>query len=153
VNDVELTLCVLLWAREGQAAALVEYEDQVLQLISEHGGTVLQRARTTGTDGDPLEIRTQIKHLFINGNQVPLTSRHTELYEKYKADGFEILGRKPLKEVPRIGAAEPKHRPCGEIDRSRRFPKSAVIRHRPVVWRRRRRFFHGMRISLCGIAS
>jgi imidazolonepropionase-like amidohydrolase len=37
------------------------------------------------TDGDPLEIRTQIKHLFINGREVPLTSRHTELYEKYKA--------------------------------------------------------------------
>jgi len=37
------------------------------------------------TDGDPLEIRTQVKHLFINGHAVPLTSRHTELYEKYKA--------------------------------------------------------------------
>jgi imidazolonepropionase-like amidohydrolase len=37
------------------------------------------------TDGDPLEIRTQIKHLFINGHEVPLTSRHTELYEKYRA--------------------------------------------------------------------
>jgi imidazolonepropionase-like amidohydrolase len=37
------------------------------------------------TDGDPLEIRTQIKHLFINGREIPLTSRHTELYEKYKA--------------------------------------------------------------------
>src|SRR5215831_2912722 len=37
------------------------------------------------TDGDPLEIRTQIKHVFINGHDIPLTSRHTELYEKYKA--------------------------------------------------------------------
>jgi imidazolonepropionase-like amidohydrolase len=37
------------------------------------------------TDGDPLEIRTQIKHLFIKGRQVPLSSKHTELYEKYKA--------------------------------------------------------------------
>jgi imidazolonepropionase-like amidohydrolase len=37
------------------------------------------------TDGDPLEIRTQVKYLFINGRQIPLTSRHTELYEKYKA--------------------------------------------------------------------
>jgi imidazolonepropionase-like amidohydrolase len=37
------------------------------------------------TDGDPLEIRTQIKHLFINGREISLTSRHTELYEKYKA--------------------------------------------------------------------
>jgi imidazolonepropionase-like amidohydrolase len=37
------------------------------------------------TDGDPLEIVTQVKHLFINGREVSLTSRHTELYEKYKA--------------------------------------------------------------------
>lgn len=37
------------------------------------------------TDGDPLEVLTQIKHLFINGKSVPLTSKHTELYEKYKA--------------------------------------------------------------------
>ncbi|HKY04751.1 MAG TPA: amidohydrolase family protein, partial [Blastocatellia bacterium] len=37
------------------------------------------------TDGDPLEIRTQVRHLFINGRQIPLTSRHTELYERYKA--------------------------------------------------------------------
>jgi imidazolonepropionase-like amidohydrolase len=37
------------------------------------------------TDGDPLEILTHVKHLFINGRPVPLTSRHTELYEKYKA--------------------------------------------------------------------
>ncbi|HSE97504.1 MAG TPA: amidohydrolase family protein, partial [Blastocatellia bacterium] len=36
------------------------------------------------TDGDPLEIRTNVKHLFISGRQVPLTSRHTELYERYK---------------------------------------------------------------------
>ena len=37
------------------------------------------------TDGDPLEVLTQVKYLFINGRQIPLTSRHTELYEKFKA--------------------------------------------------------------------
>ncbi|HXG64354.1 MAG TPA: amidohydrolase family protein [Blastocatellia bacterium] len=37
------------------------------------------------TTGDPLEIVTQVKYMFINGRQVPLTSRHTELYERYKA--------------------------------------------------------------------
>ncbi|HLG15448.1 MAG TPA: amidohydrolase family protein [Blastocatellia bacterium] len=37
------------------------------------------------TDGDPLEILTKVKHVFISGHEVPLTSRHTELYEKYKA--------------------------------------------------------------------
>jgi imidazolonepropionase-like amidohydrolase len=36
------------------------------------------------TDGDPLEIRTHVRYLFINGRQVPLTSKHTELYERYK---------------------------------------------------------------------
>jgi len=37
------------------------------------------------TDGDPLEIRTQVKFLFINGRQVSLATRQTDLYEKYKA--------------------------------------------------------------------
>ena len=36
------------------------------------------------TDGDPLEILTNVKYLFINGRQIPLTSRHTDLYEKYR---------------------------------------------------------------------
>jgi imidazolonepropionase-like amidohydrolase len=36
------------------------------------------------TDGDILEARTRIRHLFINGRQVPLTSRHTELYDQFK---------------------------------------------------------------------
>jgi imidazolonepropionase-like amidohydrolase len=34
-------------------------------------------------DGDPLEIRSNVRHLFINGKQVPLTTKHTELYQKY----------------------------------------------------------------------
>lgn len=39
---------MLLWAREGQAEALIAYEDQVLALLADHGGSVLYRARTTG---------------------------------------------------------------------------------------------------------
>lgn len=35
------------------------------------------------TDGDPLETKTQIKHLFINGWQVPIDSRHIQLYEEF----------------------------------------------------------------------
>jgi imidazolonepropionase-like amidohydrolase len=35
-------------------------------------------------DGDPLEIRSQVRHLFIKGKQVPLTSKHTELYDRYR---------------------------------------------------------------------
>jgi imidazolonepropionase-like amidohydrolase len=36
------------------------------------------------TDGDILEPRTNVKHLFINGRMLPLTSRHTELYDSFK---------------------------------------------------------------------
>lgn len=36
------------------------------------------------TDGDLLEIRTKVKHLFIDGRPVPLTSRHTDLNDAFK---------------------------------------------------------------------
>jgi imidazolonepropionase-like amidohydrolase len=34
-------------------------------------------------DGDPLEIQTQVKHLYIKGKEVPLVNKQTRLYEKY----------------------------------------------------------------------
>ena len=37
------------------------------------------------TTGDPLDVRSVVKHLFIRGEQVPLTDRHTKLYEQFKA--------------------------------------------------------------------
>jgi uncharacterized protein (DUF1330 family) len=54
---MSLTLCVLLWTRPGADDALTAYEDRVLSLVPEHGGRVLQRARSSGTDGQPLEIQ------------------------------------------------------------------------------------------------
>jgi len=36
------------------------------------------------TDGDPLDIRTQVSGAFIQGRKVDLSSRHTQLYEKYQ---------------------------------------------------------------------
>jgi uncharacterized protein (DUF1330 family) len=57
---VEVTLCVLLWAREGREAELGAYEDQVLDLLAEHGGQVIQRARTVtgnGGNGEPTEVQ------------------------------------------------------------------------------------------------
>lgn len=35
------------------------------------------------TNGDPLEIRTQVKMMFIKGAEVDLESKHTRLYKKY----------------------------------------------------------------------
>lgn len=37
------------------------------------------------TDGDPLEIRTHVRHMFINGRPVDLSNKHTRLYEKYNS--------------------------------------------------------------------
>lgn len=55
---MSVTLCVLLWARPGAEDALIAYEDQVLDLVSGHGGRVLQRARSNGAGGQPLEIQS-----------------------------------------------------------------------------------------------
>jgi uncharacterized protein (DUF1330 family) len=52
-----VTLCVLLWARPGAESGLIAYEDQVLDIVSGYGGRVLQRARSSGGDGQPLEIQ------------------------------------------------------------------------------------------------
>ena len=35
------------------------------------------------TDGDPLEIVTHVKRLFIGGEDIPLESNQTLLYEKF----------------------------------------------------------------------
>lgn len=36
------------------------------------------------TTGDPLDVRTVVRHLFIRGQLVPLTDRHTKLYEQFR---------------------------------------------------------------------
>lgn len=35
--------------------------------------------------GDPLDVRTHVRHVFIRGEAIPFTDRHTELYEKFRA--------------------------------------------------------------------
>jgi uncharacterized protein (DUF1330 family) len=56
-SGVSISLCCLLWARPGQHEGLIAYEDRVLELVSEHGGRILQRARTDGSGDQPLEIQ------------------------------------------------------------------------------------------------
>ena len=36
------------------------------------------------TNGDPLEVKTEVKMLFIQGRQQSLESKHTRLYDKYR---------------------------------------------------------------------
>jgi uncharacterized protein (DUF1330 family) len=57
---MEVNLCVLLWAHEGRDAELSAYEDQVLGLLAEHDGHVIQRAKTVARNGnsdEPTEIQ------------------------------------------------------------------------------------------------
>jgi imidazolonepropionase-like amidohydrolase len=37
------------------------------------------------TTGNPLDVRSNVKYLFIRGDAVPLTDRHTKLYEQFRA--------------------------------------------------------------------
>ena len=41
-------------------------------------------ANVVVTDGDMLDPRTNIKYMFIGGRLIPLTSRHTELFDSFK---------------------------------------------------------------------
>lgn len=52
-----LVLCVLLWAFDGREDQLTAYEDEVLELVGDHDGEVLQRLRTTATDEGPTEVQ------------------------------------------------------------------------------------------------
>jgi imidazolonepropionase-like amidohydrolase len=61
------------------------YPAQILGIADKLGS--IEQGKTANivvTDGDLLEPRTNIKYLFINGRLIPLTSRHTELYEQFK---------------------------------------------------------------------
>jgi len=45
------------------------------------------------TDGDPLEITTQVSGLFIQGRRIDLTNKHRQLYEKYQQRYRQIDGQ------------------------------------------------------------
>jgi hypothetical protein len=54
---MNVILCVLLWAHEGRDTDLTRYEDQVLGLLGDHDGRVLQRAQTIDPGGRPTEVQ------------------------------------------------------------------------------------------------
>src|SRR6202012_5695672 len=53
---IGVTLCVLLWARDGGDVELRQYEGQVLALLTDHDGQVIHRAHVIGDDG-PSEVQ------------------------------------------------------------------------------------------------
>ena len=42
-------------------------------------------ANVVVADGDPLDVKTDVKRVFINGQEVPMTNRQTELRDRYSA--------------------------------------------------------------------
>jgi imidazolonepropionase-like amidohydrolase len=65
--------------------AVTLYPAQIMN-VSDRMGSIEpgKLANLVITDGDLLEARTRVRYLFIAGRQLPLTSRHTELYEQFK---------------------------------------------------------------------
>jgi imidazolonepropionase-like amidohydrolase len=65
--------------------AVTLYPAQIMSVADRMGSIeVGKTANLVITDGDLLEARTRIRYLFINGRQLPLNSRHTELYDQFK---------------------------------------------------------------------
>jgi imidazolonepropionase-like amidohydrolase len=53
--------------------------------VADHLGSleVGKSATLFASTGDPMEPRSQIVHVFIDGWQVPLDSRHIQLYQEF----------------------------------------------------------------------
>ncbi len=65
--------------------AVTLYPAQIMGVADRLGSLEVGKiANVVVTDGDLLEARTNVRHLFISGRQVPLVSRHTMLYEQFK---------------------------------------------------------------------
>jgi len=78
--------------KEEALKAVTLYPAQILGVADRVGSIEVGKDATLiVTDGDPLEIVTQIEREFILGRKIDLSSRHTQLYEKYKTK-YERLG-------------------------------------------------------------
>ena len=65
--------------------AVTLYPAQIMNVADRLGSIEAGKmANLVITDGDLLDARTHVRYLFINGRQLPLTSRHTELYEQFR---------------------------------------------------------------------
>ncbi|MEM9160328.1 MAG: amidohydrolase family protein [Verrucomicrobiota bacterium] len=72
-------------SEEEALKALTLYPAQILG-IADRVGSLEQGKDATLiiTNGDPLDVRTNVEAAYIQGRSVDLASRHTQLYEKYK---------------------------------------------------------------------
>jgi imidazolonepropionase-like amidohydrolase len=72
-------------AKEEALRSVTLYPAQILGIADNYGSIDVGKvANIVVADGDLLEPRTKIRYLFITGKLIPLTSRHTELFEQFK---------------------------------------------------------------------
>lgn len=65
--------------------AVTLYPAQILGVADQLGSIeVGKMANVVVTDGDMLDPRTNVKHVFIGGRMIPLGSRHTDLFDSFK---------------------------------------------------------------------
>jgi hypothetical protein len=92
-------MCVLLWARPDADDALIAYEDRVLDLVPEHSGRVLSRARSSGADGQPLEIQllefpsaAALSGYMTDSRRVALADDRERAIAKTEVVNVELIG-------------------------------------------------------------
>ena len=72
--------------RDEALKAVTLYPAQIIGVADRMGSIETGKlANLVITEGDLLEARTHVRYLFIAGRQIPLVSRHTELYEQFKS--------------------------------------------------------------------
>jgi imidazolonepropionase-like amidohydrolase len=72
-------------SRDDALRSVTLWPAQIFGLADQFGTLDVGKvANVVVTDGDLLEARTLVKHLFIDGRPVPLDTRHTVLYETHK---------------------------------------------------------------------
>ncbi|MFT3745816.1 MAG: amidohydrolase family protein [Pyrinomonadaceae bacterium] len=72
-------------SKEDALKSVTLYAAEVLGVADKMGSLeVGKMANVVVADGDILDGRTNIKYMFIGGRMIPLTSRHTELFDSFK---------------------------------------------------------------------
>ena len=70
--------------KEEALKAITIYPAQIFGVADRLGSLEVGKiANLIVTDGDPLEIRTQVKRVFIGGEEIPMESNQTLLYKKF----------------------------------------------------------------------
>jgi imidazolonepropionase-like amidohydrolase len=78
--------CAFGLPREEALRALTLYPAQILGVADRLGSLEAGKlGNLMVTDGDPLEIQTQVLHVVIGGREISTDNKHLELYERYRA--------------------------------------------------------------------